>query len=185
MSGPLNVRNPLVWLRRLPHRRGFGVHSPFAYDFLTQVVYAPGRYYGYKRLDAQFSRKERLLKARRVAVDRLLFRLANRWQPKSIVAVGASKRALSYLHSGCLGASFANKGREREADFVYIGEPHEAAVAEPCDGGLLVVDHLGQCRELWESLLADERVRVTFDLHDVGIAIYDPMLQPMHYVVNW
>ena len=44
--------NPLVWLMRFRHRCGYGVHSPFAFNFLTGVVYERTPYYAYARLDS-------------------------------------------------------------------------------------------------------------------------------------
>lgn len=45
---------PLPALRRMWRRRGFGVHSPFAFDFLQRVVRGYGHgyaYYAYPELD--------------------------------------------------------------------------------------------------------------------------------------
>jgi len=37
-----------IWLKRVRHRKGYGVHSPFAFDFITRVIYGKsvdgGRY---------------------------------------------------------------------------------------------------------------------------------------------
>ena len=42
-----------VRLKRIRHRRGYGVHSPFAFNFLTYVVYERGEYYAYRDLAAR------------------------------------------------------------------------------------------------------------------------------------
>ena len=36
-----SVLNPLLRLRMLRHAGGFGVHSPFAYRFITEVLNQP------------------------------------------------------------------------------------------------------------------------------------------------
>ena len=46
----LALKRPFIWLRRFRHRRGYGVHSPFAFDFITDVVYERTAYYKYKDL---------------------------------------------------------------------------------------------------------------------------------------
>lgn len=78
------------WLRRFRHRRGYGVHSPYAFRFITDVVYQESPYYAYAtiherlttanwyamRYDAESGISEKDL--------RLLFRLANFCQPRQI-----------------------------------------------------------------------------------------------------
>ena len=35
----LALKRPFIWLRRFRHRCGYGVHSPFAFNLITQVIY--------------------------------------------------------------------------------------------------------------------------------------------------
>ncbi len=179
----VSIRNPLVWLRRLPYRRGYGVHSPFAYDLLTQVIYSPGRYYDYQQLDAQFSRGDRILLRRRVAVDRLLFRLANRWQPSLIYAPDASERALNYLRRGCRRAEFTDT--IGEAELVYLSGVYGGMPEGVSHDTLLVVDHLRKNCALWRDVLRCGHASITFDLYDVGVAVFNPHLQRQDYIINW
>lgn len=63
------------------HRKGFGVHSPFAFSFITDCVGYPGHYYADTELaDAcdGFSRKVR-------RQSRLVFRIVARMAPESAV----------------------------------------------------------------------------------------------------
>ncbi|MCC8071122.1 MAG: hypothetical protein LIO90_04890 [Bacteroidales bacterium] len=39
------------WPLRAWRSRGFGIHSPFAYEFVTEVIHQPYGYYAYQRLD--------------------------------------------------------------------------------------------------------------------------------------
>jgi len=52
-------------LSRLRHSRGFGIHSPFAYRFLTEVLHETTPYYD----QAGQGRKQRLLTRLRAFVD--------------------------------------------------------------------------------------------------------------------
>lgn len=61
-----SVLNPLLRLRMLRHAGGFGVHSPFAYRFITEVLNQPYAYYAYSRLR---SHRERLLFRVALALD--------------------------------------------------------------------------------------------------------------------
>lgn len=72
----------MEWYRRLRHTYGFGVHSPFAYRLVKEVV-RPGNvaWYGYNDIDAAMSGAfDR--KVRREA--RMLLRLACFLRPESI-----------------------------------------------------------------------------------------------------
>ena len=181
----LNIRNPWVWLSRLRYRKGYGVHSPFAFQFITQVLYTPGRYYADEWLELQFSRWERLAHVRQLAICRLLFRLANHWQPKFIGAWGAGARELSYLHQGCRQAELLTESDGRELPFLYVNILSDDAIVRVGDRGLLVVDKLRENLVKWEALKQDARVNVTFDLYDVGIAVFDSRLQRQDYMINW
>ncbi len=185
MSRKVIIRNPLVWLRRIRHRKGYGVHSPFAYDMLTQVIYSPGRYYDYTLLDAQFPGWNRLLLHRRMVIDRLLFRLSNRWQPRRIYAPHASKRALTYLRRGCQHADLCSNAPTNEADLIYLSAPVENVMEHVGSECMLVLDNLGKNKAFWNKLLKNPRTKVTFDLYDVGIVIFDKRLQRQDFVINW
>lgn len=73
--------------RRWRHGRGFGIHSPFAYDFITRTLRERLPYYGYERLAAaQFSADgSDALSIRRL---RLIFRIAVRFNPSSAAVTG-------------------------------------------------------------------------------------------------
>ena len=69
------------------HGRGFGVHSPFAYRFITETLRERCPYYAYDRLEA-FGRREgpQWLTPRLI---RLIFRIINRFQPESVAVAGS------------------------------------------------------------------------------------------------
>ena len=46
----LALKRPFIWLLRFRHRCGYGVHSPFAFNLITQVIYENTPYYKYKDL---------------------------------------------------------------------------------------------------------------------------------------
>ena len=68
------LSNPWIWLKRFRHRRGYGVHSPFAFAFLTDVVYERNAYYAYHELDASLAWWQRLrMDAGNIALALLVF----------------------------------------------------------------------------------------------------------------
>ena len=162
----LGVRNPLVAVARLWYTGGNGIHSPFAYQMVTQVLCRPGRYYAD---DWLYPLGDRLLHPRRTAVRRLMFRLANHWQP---TCVSAPEVLHPYLHEGC-----------RKAQLQVCQEP--LVTFEGKQGRMVALVDLQRHRGLWHKMKDEPEVSITFDLYDVGIALYLPQLNKQHYKINW
>ncbi len=62
------------WLARYRHSKGFGVHSPFAFRFITEVLGERCPYYDYSLLGS--------------AHQRLVYRIAARLQPSTYCTAG-------------------------------------------------------------------------------------------------
>mgnify|MGYP000343816639 FL=1 len=88
----LTLKRPFIWLSRFRHRCGYGVHSPFAFSLITQVIYESTPYYKYKDLAVEqkklASQKDKNWTYESKKVKRLLFRLVNYTQPDTIVDAG-------------------------------------------------------------------------------------------------
>lgn len=74
MSATANILNPLSWLRLWRHSGGYGVHSPFAYNFITDVLRQEHAYYCYGRLAD--------------TTLRTIFRIAVHLQPRQVEVIG-------------------------------------------------------------------------------------------------
>ena len=78
----LTLKRPFIWLSRIRHRCGYGVHSPFAFELITCLIYEKTPYYAYKELEAEEKKQKRNhgkgWKSESRKVKRLLFRLVNR-----------------------------------------------------------------------------------------------------------
>ena len=102
MRGRLNVKNfCLRKIRKIRHRKGYGVHSPFAYNLITKVIEEKSGYYAYQQIEGlhRILHDKQSLNKRRY---RLLFRLTNRFKPQTIIE-GGSEGGYStlYLQKGC------------------------------------------------------------------------------------
>ena len=180
------IRNPIVWLRRIRHRCGYGIHSPFAYSLVTQVLYNPGEYYAYHWLARLHPWYVRGFRLRPMAIHRLLFRLANHWQPSLIAAPdGLTPVEWNYLHEGCRHATI-DPGLSRGLCDMLIVDTHRPEVLDHVgERSLLVVRNLTRNAPLWQAIKADPRTRVTFDLYDLGIVVFNPRLNKQDYIINW
>ncbi len=88
----LTLKRPFIWLYRFRHRCGYGVHSPFAFNLITHVIYESTAYYKYEELAKAQQQleleKDKRWKYESKKVKRLLFRLVNYTQPETIVDAG-------------------------------------------------------------------------------------------------
>lgn len=177
------VRNPIVWLLRVRHRKGYGVHSPFAFDFVTDVLYNGGHYYAYRDMD----RGLRWWQRGRVRSRRhLLFRLANFRRPGSLCCLGVDEATAMAAHRGSLGARMvAADGKEGAAEMIVTATEDERILGCLEEGSMVVLWDLHGQRRLWRRLQEDGRVTVTFDLYDVGVAFVRRDLNRQHYIINW
>ncbi|MCR4920517.1 MAG: hypothetical protein K5945_02245 [Bacteroidaceae bacterium] len=174
------LSNPWIWLRRIRHRCGYGVHSPFAFQFLMQVVYERNTFYALESLDAQLAWWQRFRVRRHL---HLLFRLANYVQPVRIVAPAPSL-ATRYMLAACPRTALSTPDREASPTLVYLLSPWDeppSALFPMGENDVLVLDNLHRHAAWFATLPAT----VTFDLHDVGIAFFNHRLNTQHYVVNF
>ncbi|MBQ7820255.1 MAG: hypothetical protein IJ341_11235 [Bacteroidales bacterium] len=92
-------------VRRVTKRRGFGVHSPFVFNFIIRVIEEKAQYYSYSAIEAQYFKVKKALtskspiKLHPLKFSKLIFRVANRLKPTTVLecgtAYGVSTIALS------------------------------------------------------------------------------------------
>lgn len=70
-------------MRRVKHRKGFGVHSPFAYGIITEVIEEKLPYYAYKRMHRLYGKNSPMAEKQ----AQLLLRLANRFAARNILEI--------------------------------------------------------------------------------------------------
>jgi hypothetical protein len=204
----LILKRFFVRLSRFRCRCGYGVHSPSAFDFITQVIYDKKPYSVYKELKVEERKwmhanleKGGAHECRKV--NRILFRLVNRVQPCTIVDVGCLSCSALYLQAGKSSADyvpasdltdlFLEKGVP--VDFLYLHDYKNPALTEQIvrvcvarshKQSVFVIGGIGYSKEmksLWRRLIANEEVGVTFDLYDLGILFFDKTKVKQHYAV--
>lgn len=170
--------NPLVWLRRFRHRCGYGVHSPFAFRFITDILYMRLPYYAYEEMDKNLP-FECMFRVRKIL--HMLLRLSNWRQPSVIVCLSAPAYVEQYLRAGCKKADLMDHIPREQVDLCWLSEPDDEVIKHLNTHSVLVLDHLDLHKEWFLGLPAV----VTFDLYDTGIAFFDTDYNKQHYIVNF
>ena len=180
MSGTL--RRILNYPARLRRTKGFGVHSPFAYEFITEVVRPPKGYdyYAYDKIE----RVCRLYSGKReVRYAKLLFRLLCRYNPAEVdcqgkLSVGISTaleeaaRFRRYQTGAFIKRALIMEPSQVSADIQQTSKWVHGCLAE---GECIVVatqmsSHDYQLR-LWESVAASSYPGMGFTDGNIGIFV--------------
>ena len=189
---------PLRWLRRFRKRCGYNIHSPFAFNFVTGVIYEAGRFYAYSALESQ---GVNVPKRARLKDDRLVFRVVNFAEPKRIVAVGhdaeAFRHTCDYIRAArncplCVNPRI-DELKATPPDFLYTDcEDWKAHVDHFLphihDRSALLIKGIYRSKaslQAWKQLIAQPEVRVSFDLYDFGICFFEKRLNKEHFVINY
>lgn len=205
----LALKRPFIWLCRFRHRCGYGVHSPFAFNLITHVIYETTPYYKYKELAAGEKRlapqKDRTWNYESLKVKRLLFRLVNYAQPRTIVDAGIPAASSLYLKAGKEGADYISASDLSElflesgmpVDFLYLHDyrcpEFVEEVLRVCMGratgtSVFVIEgirYTSQMRAVWKRISRHEKAGITFDLYDLGIIFFDKTKLKQDYIVNF
>lgn len=205
----LALKRPFVWLLRFRYRCGYGVHSPFAFNLITGVIYEDAPYYKYKDLaEAQkrlSSEKGKHWKYESRKIKRLLFRLVNYAQPDTVVDVGTLAASALYLKAGKEGADYIPASELSElflepdvpVDFLYLHdyrrpgfmeEVFRICAARTTEKSVFVIEGIRYTPEMfafWQRMKLDAKAGISFDLYDLGILFFDKKKIKQDYVVNF
>lgn len=195
------LKRVILWFRRLPYRRGYGIHSPWAFSFVTGVIYERGEFYAYEAL-----RRQRGSDATSEKDDRLLLRLANAFQPSRAIVWGGESvgEPLRYMKAGRSACEYRHlhpgDGGQMEyvlkewgsVDMLYVDDASawrdvvEAALPYVHAHTCVIIRNVGGADGgVWQEVIADSRVRLSFDLYYLGILCFDPRFAKQDYVINY
>lgn len=188
-----------IWLKRFRYRRGYGVHSPFAFGFITWVIYEKGVYYAYLPLERQYG-GQGFFSGRRRKDLRLLFRVANYAMPQCIATWGGSEAEQAWLMAArrkavCAEIDKVETSAEEAIGMLYVDldktggdRVFEARLPLASPRSVYVVKgiHATPSRRAWWKRMQEHPLTgVTFDLYDFGIVFFDHNLYKQHYIVNY
>ena len=189
----MGIRRIWARIKRIGKGRGFGIQSPADYSFVRNVVNEHLPYYAYaelKKLYPNLTRQQR-------SKCELLFRIANFMQPHIVINIGTPKHFDTYIAKGCKKATIYNNinNNVSEKDRLLILASYDSLQSQKDQilnllqhGNILVVDDINsseQAHSLWQTLIADSRCTICFDLYDMGIIIADNKREKAFYAINY
>ena len=182
------IRRPWIWAVRFRHRRGYGVHSPFAFAFIKGVLFEQTAYYAYAPLALLHPWWVRWGRLYPMQCRRLLFRLANYVHPTTLNIIGCGATETTYITTAVPNA----RQVDGAADFVFIGNTHletaQALLPQMPPDGMMVLEGIHRnaiTRQQWKSIQRSAHTGITFDLYDYGIAFFNHHLYKQHYIINF
>ncbi len=191
-----SLRKIFASVCRLRQSLGFGVHSPYIYALLTDVFRERLPYYAYEAIGQLPGESPYSFGS--FKINRLLFRLVNRFLPDSIIEAGDSdgrslkSMSLARKNAVCRnipdGHGFSTEeleqtlGDSRQLDFLFISstnafrEAFEAALPLTGEHSVFIIlsIHADKDRRMWwKAVEHDERTGFTVDLYDIGLVFFD------------
>lgn len=172
---------------RFRHKRGFGVHSPFMFNLILNVIRDRDRTFDYP-LEWE---KGNLLSRRERKIFRLLSRLIRHLEVRRMVCTGENAALLTeYLETACPQVLLTSCLEEvGEADFIYVGRrmPGEKTALdwgafmrnEPKYAVISDIYKDKQHARLWRLLR--ERATVSVDMMWYGILFFNDKIQRGKY----
>lgn len=144
------------YLSRIGKAHGFGIQSPWAFGFVTEVVGERLPYYAYADIDRKYeSRRERQF-------QKLMLRVRNFVYPNQLVIVDD----ILTLSDERIGEIITEIGAKGAVVVRGIWRDSETL-------------------NRWKTLQQRDDVGITFDLYDFGICFLDTTIYKQHYRLNY
>lgn len=187
-------------IRKIKHRKGFGVHSPFAFSIITEVIEEKLPYYAYSSMQRRYDKKS-LVPFKVVC---LLFRLANRFRCRNIAILGDEQYArmpLTEVDSHNSVSVFSDvtslpMSADVKYDMIVVNQnpfPDESQLLEwllshATPEAIFFAKGIQPKHALetfWDAFSELDEVPITMDLFDYGLAIMKPNFFKQHYIVSF
>ena len=188
------------WINRRRHNRGFGVQSPSAFFFITQVLGEKLPYYAYEELNHKVKAHGGM--SLKQAKD--LFRITNYMQPSNCIAIASDTAAETMkaarpsvpCHNieGSGMTEFLKYLKEcHTVDMLYIADTPlrnafvDAVLPHTNNSSIIIVEGIhndGATLQWWQSVVDNPATIVTYDMYSYGILLFDKEKKKQHYILK-
>jgi hypothetical protein len=182
--------NIFDYIRRKWRAKGHGVHSPFAFHLIRNIIHSPHEYYAFSDIEETFP-DSTLQNKSAVAFYRLSFRLTHHFKAKNVLEIGAKDSVnTKFINAANKNAKCTGVKCEKtkfDAIFIYTNENEmpdvDSLFSMSHNDTFWVIRSIKSKRgkAFWQKIMEDNRVRITFDVSETGIVF----LQPEHHKLNY
>ncbi len=182
----------LDFIRRKMRAKGHGIHSPFAFEFITKIIYSDYEYYAFSDI------KKLLPEANRKPYDERLhhlsYRLVQYFKPNKALEINPENN-INSLHISHSRKEIiihrledADSKNIYDAIFIYSinGETDIdllLSISEKNSFWLLSGINSSEGKHFWKKVVKDNRVQFTFDMKDIGIVVLKENFLKSHYLI--
>ena len=176
------------------NKKGFGVHSPFVYRLISDVLFAEGEFYAFQDI------QKLKLKNTDKEIIQLIFRLLNNFQTQHVLFVGRpiNNEIDLYEHaSGKKLRHFKADAEENEnftaefknADFIILNDFENISLMDLAlhEKKVICAKNLDESESMsifFKTLSADKNVQLSIKYKNFGIIIVDDKIPKQNYVIK-
>ena len=162
--------NSLTYIRYyLLAKNKHGIHSPFVYQLLTEVIKPKKRVY--------FNREKN--------TRQLIKRLVTHFQPNSIAEIGIQNLS---KHSKNYTSDFQNI-KTKFVDFIYLNtttiETLDTALKYMHNDSVLLLNNIHQTKEDWQYIQRHPKVNVSINLFYIGLIFLREQQEEQHFTIRF
>ena len=191
-------------LNRKFRSKGHGIHSPFAFEVITNVLNSPYTYYAFTDIPEQYPFLPGQTKSV-VRFNRISFMLVNYFKtryvleinpgngintdfitsPSSQIKYNSSDFKIGSTVHGLYDAIFINLHEEYLTGDTNIETLITSLIKLCHEKSFLVINPINSklSKQFWETIVKDKRISVTFDMKYTGVAFLRSSYSKQHYYI--
>ena len=179
-----------IWLKRYWRSKGFGIHSPFAYMFVTEIVHCPYSYYAYAEIADSHAKQ---FDKKKFHDAKLLHRVAARFSiNRSVVSEDEDEVIKKTLLLANSGMELATSIQQTNGQIVYISKLEERLMEKLTmliESDMVFIFFRGlkkdEAMKSWFSRVAEQLVHgVALKDSDLGIIVVNKKMPAMSFDVK-
>ncbi len=183
----------LPWWLTASNSKGHGMHSPFVFDFIINVLNDDRAFYAFQQIENSYKIKKTEKK-----INRLLFKMVDYYQPKNITIIDNNDNiqtqylaAANHLIDINSIKEFSDKslqtmvGDIKKIDFVVCNNINssdkvnllEKLLSSFHNNSFFIVNKIHSSKDAeanWQSIQNNPSVKATIDLFHLGIVLFNP-----------
>lgn len=179
-------------IRRKMRAKGHGIHSPFAFEFITKIIYSDYKYYAFSDVEKLLTNASIEPYDRRL--HHLSYRLIQYFQPNKALEINPENNINSLYISHSRKEMILHRLEDADskkiygAIFIYSinGETDIdllLSISEKNSFWLLLGINSSVGKHFWKKVVKDNRIQFTFDMKDIGIVVLKENFLKSHYLI--